>query len=73
MYNLVANVINIIGNYLLIEGNLGFPRMEVAGAVLGYNYWANCCFCHCIGYGFKAGPVLAASVSCKFPAGSSPQ
>ena len=32
MYNLVANVVNIIGNYLLIEGNLGFPRLEVAGA-----------------------------------------
>ena len=32
MYNLVSNVVNIIGNYLLIEGNLGFPRLEVAGA-----------------------------------------
>lgn len=34
MYNLVANVVNIIGNYLLIEGHLGFPRLEVAGASL---------------------------------------
>ena len=34
MYNLIANVVNIIGNYLLIEGHLGFPRLEVAGASL---------------------------------------
>ncbi|GHU08685.1 MATE family efflux transporter [Spirochaetia bacterium] len=34
MYNLVANVVNVIFNYLLIYGNLGFPRMEVAGASL---------------------------------------
>lgn len=32
MYNLVANVINIIGNFLLIEGRFGFPRLEVEGA-----------------------------------------
>lgn len=34
LYNLTANVVNVILNYLLIEGNLGFPRMEVAGASL---------------------------------------
>jgi putative MATE family efflux protein len=33
-YNTVANLVNIILNYLLIGGNLGFPRMEVAGASL---------------------------------------
>lgn len=33
-YNTAANVVNIILNYLLIYGNLGFPRMEVAGASL---------------------------------------
>lgn len=32
MYNLVSNVVNIIGNYLLIEGRFGFPRLGVAGA-----------------------------------------
>lgn len=34
IYNLTANVVNVIFNYLLIEGHFGFPRMEVAGASL---------------------------------------
>ncbi|GHV90074.1 MATE family efflux transporter [Spirochaetia bacterium] len=34
MYNLAANIVNVIFNYLLIYGNFGFPRMEVAGASL---------------------------------------
>ncbi len=32
--NLVSNGVNIICNYLLIEGHLGFPRLEVFGAAL---------------------------------------
>lgn len=34
IYNITANAVNIAGNYLLIEGRFGFPRMEVAGASL---------------------------------------
>ena len=34
IYNLTANVVNVIFNYLLIYGKFGFPRMEVAGASL---------------------------------------
>ena len=34
IYNMVANVVNIILNYCLIEGNLGFPAMGLAGASL---------------------------------------
>ncbi|NLC67266.1 MAG: MATE family efflux transporter [Clostridiaceae bacterium] len=34
LYNLVANVVNVIFNYALIYGHFGFPRMEVAGASL---------------------------------------
>lgn len=34
IYNLTANFVNVIFNYLLIEGNFGFPRMEVAGTSL---------------------------------------
>ena len=30
--NIVANLINVVLNYCLINGNLGFPRMEVRGA-----------------------------------------
>lgn len=33
-YNVMANVVNVIMNYLLIYGKFGFPRMEVAGASL---------------------------------------
>ena len=32
--NTMANVINVVFNYLLIFGHFGFPRMEVAGASL---------------------------------------
>ena len=30
--NITANLVNVVFNYLLIGGNLGFPRLEVAGA-----------------------------------------
>ena len=32
--NLVANIVNVVGNYLLIFGHLGFPRLEVVGAAI---------------------------------------
>lgn len=34
IYNTVANGVNIVMNYLLIYGKLGFPKMGVAGASL---------------------------------------
>ena len=34
VYNLTANGVNLIGNFLLIEGRFGFPRLEIAGASL---------------------------------------
>ncbi|MDR1566142.1 MAG: MATE family efflux transporter [Treponema sp.] len=34
IYNMAANAINVIFNYLLIYGNFGFPRLEVMGASL---------------------------------------
>lgn len=34
VYNLVANGLNVLFNWLLIFGNLGFPQMGVAGASL---------------------------------------
>ncbi len=30
--NMVANIVNLVGNYILIHGHFGFPRLEVAGA-----------------------------------------
>jgi putative MATE family efflux protein len=39
-YNITANLVNIVFNYLLIYGKFGFPRLEVRGAaiasVIGY-------------------------------------
>lgn len=32
--NIAANVVNLIGNWILIYGNLGFPRLEVVGAAI---------------------------------------
>jgi len=32
--NLAMNVVNLLGDYVLIFGHLGFPRLEVAGAAL---------------------------------------
>jgi len=32
IYNTVATIINVILNFLLIEGRWGFPRLEIAGA-----------------------------------------
>ena len=32
--NIVANIVNVIFNYLLIGGNFGFPRLGVAGAAI---------------------------------------
>lgn len=34
IYNLIANVVNVIFNWLLIYGNLGMPKLGVAGASL---------------------------------------
>ena len=34
IYNVVANVVNVILNYFLIYGHMGFPAMGVAGASL---------------------------------------
>ena len=36
--NLTANIVNIIFNYLLIEGHFGFPRLEVAGAAIATSF-----------------------------------
>ena len=34
IYNLISNAVNVIFNWLLIYGNLGFPELGVAGASL---------------------------------------
>ena len=38
LYNLFANLLNVIGNYLLIYGKFGFPEMGVAGAAISTTF-----------------------------------
>lgn len=33
-YNLLANLLNVVGNYVLIYGKFGFPKLGVAGAAI---------------------------------------
>lgn len=37
-YNLISNGINVIGNFILINGHFGFPRLEVYGAGLATSF-----------------------------------
>lgn len=32
--NITANLVNVVGNYLLINGNFGFPALGIAGAAI---------------------------------------
>ncbi|NLY52203.1 MAG: MATE family efflux transporter [Firmicutes bacterium] len=36
--NLTANLVNVVGNYLLIYGHWGFPRWEIAGAAVATSF-----------------------------------
>ena len=44
VYNMIANVINVIFNWLLIYGNLGFPELGVAGASIATVIGQFCAF-----------------------------
>jgi putative MATE family efflux protein len=48
-YNTTANVVNVIFNYLLIYGKLGFPYMKVAGASLATVIGQTVAFCIALG------------------------
>lgn len=37
-YNSIGNVVNVIGNFILINGHFGFPRLEVYGAGLATSF-----------------------------------
>ncbi len=41
--NVTSNVVNMIGNYLLIQGHLGFPAMGIAGRGSGDCIWNRGC------------------------------
>ena len=44
IYNLIANAVNVVFNWLLIYGNLGFPEMGVAGASIATVIGQLCAF-----------------------------
>jgi len=45
-YNIGSNLLNVLGNYMLIYGKLGMPKMGVAGAALSttISRWVACFF-----------------------------
>ncbi len=45
IYNTIANVVNLILNYLLIYGKLGFPEMGIRGAALATVIGQTVAFC----------------------------
>jgi putative MATE family efflux protein len=42
--NIVSNIVNVMGNYLLIGGNLGFPALGVNGAAIATVFGQFCGF-----------------------------
>ncbi len=38
VYNLASNLLNVVGNYVLIYGHLGFPAMGVLGAAISTTF-----------------------------------
>ena len=59
-YNLTANLVNVVFNYLLIYGHFGFPRLEVTGASPGHRHRPVCRYAHGAVCHPAQGPVLSA-------------
>ncbi len=64
---LVANVYNIIGDYVLIFGHLGFPAMGVQGAALATGSAQLIGFLLSVGYLFFRSDHLPFNLTCLFP------
>lgn len=57
-YNLLANAINIFLNWVLINGRLGFPRLEVRGAAIATVIGNSCAFLVACWVAFRPHNVL---------------
>ncbi|MGN0340520.1 MAG: MATE family efflux transporter [Lachnospira sp.] len=66
MYNVAANVINVILNYMLIYGKFGMPRLEVSGASLATITGQTIACFIAIFYVIKAKNVFSFKLSLKF-------
>ena len=64
--SLIAICVNLVGNYLLIYGSFGFPKMGVAGALGHYH-------CPLGGNGISAAAHLAPPEAVPLPAGAVPE
>ena len=66
IYNTVANIINVIFNYLLIKGRFGFPKMEVRGAAIATCLGHFVAFCLALLFVLKEGNILKFEVKTLF-------
>ena len=64
--NVTANIVNIIFNYLLIGGNLGFPKMGIRGAAIATSIGFFVGFCISLSSLFKKGKFLEVSIKDKW-------
>lgn len=61
-YNALSNILNIFFNWVLINGNLGFPRLEVKGAAIATVIGQAVAFFIALGVAFRRGNCLGMKV-----------
>jgi len=67
LYNVGSNLLNVFGNYALIYGKFGFPRLEVIGAAVSttFSRMLACLVSLCVVYFYKKS-LISISVKEKF-------
>lgn len=66
MYNIIANLLNVIGNYILIYGKLGFPELGVLGAAISTTFSRYAALVMALGFLFKSDTRLKLNIHDNF-------